>query len=587
MANEQSIPEKVKGAATTFTVKIDGHAIPEMLQVYAVTITKETNRIPSAKLIDIDGEPSKTDFSVSSGTEFVPGKEIEIFAGQQSNEDSVFKGIIVKHGIAVKKGGRSQLQIECKDKSFRMTLGRSSAYYVDQKDSEIANTLLGKHKISIDNIENTKKKFPETVQYDTTDWDFMLARMDVNGKLVFMNDGKATIKAPDFSGTPVLTLQYGSTIHECDAEMDARNQYKSVKAIAWDQGSQDILKINGQDPSNIKENGNFSTSELADVTGVDEIVLRHGGTLSQDELQSWADACWQKSRMAKIRGSVSFDGFAGVKPGDLVALKGLGDRFNGNVFVAAIRHELSKGGWITIVQFGMNPEWFSDQLSPSYQPANSLLPGIQGLHSGVVSQLENDPEGEDRVLVKLPLVDLGGNGTWARVATLDAGKKRGSFFRPDRGDEVLVGFLNNDPRKAVILGMMNSSKLPAAIQPKDSNKIKGFFFSSEMEIRFNDEDPSMTFQTKSGNKVIISEKSNAEGITLQDQHGNKIMLNKDGITLESAKKMILKASTGDIEIEGMNVKQMAQAEFKAEGAAGLEVSSTAIAKLKGSLVQIN
>jgi hypothetical protein len=49
----------------------------------------------------------------------------------------------------------------------------------------------------------------------------------------------------------------------------------------------------------------------------------------------------------------------------------------------------------------------------------------------------------------------------------------------------------------------------------------------------------------------------------------------------------LKASSGDIEVEGMNIKQKAQAEFKAEGSAGLEVSTSAIAKLKGSLVQIN
>jgi hypothetical protein len=49
----------------------------------------------------------------------------------------------------------------------------------------------------------------------------------------------------------------------------------------------------------------------------------------------------------------------------------------------------------------------------------------------------------------------------------------------------------------------------------------------------------------------------------------------------------MKASSGDIEIEGVNVKQKAQADFKAEGTAGLEVSSSAILKVKGSLVQIN
>lgn len=587
MADEQAIPEKVKGAAITFTVKVDGQAIPQTVQVYAVTVMKEANRVPTAKLTIIDGEPSKADFAASSGANFLPGKEIEIFAGQQSNEDSIYKGVIVKHSVAIRKNGSSQLSLECKDKSFRMTLGRKSAYYADQKDSDIASTLFGNYKISIDTIQDTKKKFPETVQYDISDWDFLVARMDVNGMLVLMNDGKANIKAPDFSVTPVLTLQYGATIHEFDAEMDARNQYKAVKAIAWDQSSQDLLKVNGQDPAKVKENGNFTSAQLADATAVEEIVLRHGGTISQDELQAWADAYWQRSKMAKIRGRVSFDGFAGVKPGDIVELKGVGDRFNGKVFVAAVRHDIANGGWITSIQFGIHPEWFSDQFILHHPAAKSLTPDIQGLHTGVVSQIEKDPAGEDRVLIKLPMVDLGGAGTWARVATLDAGKQRGSFFRPDIGDEVLVGFINNDPRDAVILGMLNSSKLPAPVQPKDSNKIKGFYFSSKMKIEFSDEDKSMTFETPGGNKLIITEKSGSEGITLQDKNGSKILLDKDGITLDSAKKIILKASSGDVEIEGVNLKQKAQAEFKAEGAAGVEVSSSAIAKLKGSLVQIN
>ena len=37
----------------------------------------------------------------------------------------------------------------------------------------------------------------------------------------------------------------------------------------------------------------------------------------------------------------------------------------------------------------------------------------------------------------------------------DAGENRGSFWRPEIGDEVVLGFLNSDPRDAIILGMLN------------------------------------------------------------------------------------------------------------------------------------
>ena len=59
-----------------------------------------------------------------------------------------------------------------------------------------------------------------------------------------------------------------------------------------------------------------------------------------------------------------------------------------------------------------------------------------------------------------------------------------------------------------------------------------------------------------------------------------------GITMESAGEIGIKASK-DLKLEGMNVSIKANAQFKAEGSAGAEVSSGAVAVLKGSLVQIN
>jgi phage gp45-like len=63
-------------------------------------------------------------------------------------------------------------------------------------------------------------------------------------------------------------------------------------------------------------------------------------------------------------------------------------------------------------------------------------------------------------------------------------------------------------------------------------------------------------------------------------------MNADGISIESSKDLILKAA-GDVTIDGVNIEQTATAQFKASGSAGIEVSSSATAVLKGSMVQIN
>ena len=118
--------------------------------------------------------------------------------------------------------------------------------------------------------------------------------------------------------------------------------------------------------------------------------------------------------------------------------------------------------------------------------AAALLPGVNGLQVGVVVSNE-DPEGEDRVRVVLPLVDKRAEGAWARVAALDAGHNRGFFFRPELGDEVVVGFFNDDPRQAVILGMLPSSAKPAPLQGSDDNHEKLYQSRAGMRWYLNDD----------------------------------------------------------------------------------------------------
>ena len=72
----------------------------------------------------------------------------------------------------------------------------------------------------------------------------------------------------------------------------------------------------------------------------------------------------------------------------------------------------------------------------------------------------------------------------------------------------------------------------------------------------------------------------------EDENGNKLVMNADGILIESAKDLIMKAS-GDVTVEGTNVSYAANAQYKAEGGAGAELSSGANVVVKGAIVQIN
>jgi Rhs element Vgr protein len=573
MISEQVIPTPASPSVCTFTILSDGTAVSGVYQILSIVVQKEVNRVPTATLIIRDGDPGSQQFEASDADLFVPGKRIDIKAGYQAVEETIFQGIVVSHSLKVRQQA-SVLTVICKDEVFKMTVGRNSRYFRDQTDSDVLEDIIGQNGLQSD-IETSTRQQPEMVQFDCSDWDFVLTRAEVLGKMCTTEAGKITIKAPDFLQAPTLTLQYGATLLEFDAEMDARTQFKSVKSMGWGVADQALLEAE-ESMSTVPEAGNLSPDDLAATHGTDPLTQQHTGNLPEAELQEWTKARLLRSRLAKVRGRAKFQGFATLLPGQLVKLQGVGARFEGVVFVSAVRHEIADGNWLTDAQFGLDPDWFAERYNTAPPPAAALLPAIAGLHIGIVTQLENDPAGEHRIMVRLPLISPNDEGTWARVATLDAGDNRGSFFRPEIGDEVVVGFLNGDPRHPVVLGACNSSAKPAPLEAKDDNHEKGFVTRSGMKWLFDDDKKNMLLETPDGNKILVSGEDQA--ILIEDQNGNKITMDAAGITLESAKDIILKAA-GDLKAEGINtnIKASASGEF----------SASATTTIKGGTVQIN
>ena len=582
MPNERTIPSDKPKSVVTNTIISGGTEVSKQYHLLSVIVNKEVNRIPMATLVYTDGEPSKQSFELSGKADFEPGKEIEIKVGYSSDEQTVFKGIVIKHSIRVRKKN-SLLIIECRDKAVKMTAACKNKYALDTKDSDVIEELIDAYGLEKD-VASTSVTHKQIVQYSCTDWDFMLCRADVNGLLCIANDGKLSVAPPEFGGDAALTIQYGATVHDLDAEIDARLQFKSVKGSTWNYTDQELLKDTEAEDPGVPDAGNLTADALADVIGETEYRLFNSAKIEEPEMQAWVNAAMMKYRLAKIRGKVTTDGTAAVLPGQLIQLNGVGERFEGKLFVTGIRHEVSEGLWQTTFQFGINPEWFVETYNVQQPLSGGMMPAIQGLHIGIVTQLESDPDGEDRILVKIPVINNDEDGIWCRVATLDAGNNRGTFFRPEIEDEVIVGFINSDPRHAVVLGMLNSSAKPAPIDATDDNHEKGYVSRSEMKMIFNDDVKSFSLETPAGNKFIITEEE--KKIHLEDQNGNKITMNEDGIKIESIKDIILKAAK-DVNAEGVNINIKGSAQTKVEGSAGAEISSGGTTNVKGSIVNIN
>jgi len=583
------IPNTSLHDVASYGVLIDGKSLDPSFQLLSLSVTKESNRVPIAKLVFRDGEAAEKKFALSNNTAFEPGKSIIIQVGRDAKNDQVFKGIITLHAIKVKANGNSELQVECRDEAVRMTIGRHSKYYEQLTDADLFGQLTSKYGLTVE-AAVTGLKHKEIVQHHISDWDFMLLRAEANGMLVNVSDGKLKISKPNTTANAVLTVTFGSSILEFEGEMDARNQWQSVKSTSWDYANQQLFTASSSS-SGLSEPGNIPGSQLAKAVKTD-YEMHHSGHILEEELQTWADGAMMRSRLAKIRGRAKVEGFSGIHPGDMVKIDGISDRFNGNACVTGVRHDIGQGIWETQIQFGMHPEYHVKTYKDIADAPNAgLAGGIGGLQIGKVVQLQSDPDGEDRILVKIPTIDNDAQGIWTRVATLDAGADRGSFFLPEINDEVVIGFINDDPRHAVMLGMLHSSAKKAPIVAQDANDKKGFTTRSKMHFSFDDNTKTIVIDTPAGNSITIDEASTK--IEIKDQNNNKITMEPAGITLDSPKNIELKAgvnltisAAATLSIKAASMSLKADADVSVQGAIA-KLASQGITEVSGSIVKIN
>lgn len=592
-------PQKDTDGIINYTIKTDGAALDDSIKVISIEVIKAINKIATAIVTLQDGDMPGKDFPLSNKDDFKPGKTIEISAGYESSEDSLFKGLIVKHGISISGNNESKLVIECKDPALAMTVGRKNVNYLKQKDSDIISTLIGNYSKLSSEVDATTTQYEELVQFNATDWDFMLARAEANGLVVCNDDNAVSVKAPDTSSEAVLTVTYGEDLMEFVADVDARHQLKKVKSVSWDPSTQASISEEVT-PSTLNSQGDLSSDDLAAALGLDEYRLQTSTPLESTALTAWATGQQIKSGLSRICGTMKFQGNAKAKIGTLIEIAGVGNRFNGNVYVSRVNHLLRTGQWITDIDFGMSPVWSSDYRDLAAPPASGLMPPVEGLQVGVVMKLDEDPLSQNRIQVKVPILEAETEGVWARLATYYASSEFGNFFIPEVGDEVVLGYFNNNPAEPVILGSLYSSSRQPPYALTAENYTKAIVTKSKLKVEFDDEKKIITVITPNENKIVLSDEG--KSILLQDQNSNKIEMNESGITMSSPKDIAISAdgkisisatgeltesSNADVSVSGMNVNISAQAALKGEGSASAEISSSATTTIKGSMVMIN
>lgn len=592
---------RVEETALLINIQIEGSDMDDTYGIQSVYINHAVNKISTAKLVLIgEVEIGSSDIAITDNEDFNPGKKIEIFAGYEGAESiSIFKGIIVKHGVKLDIETHNSFILECKHEATIMTYTETERYFENQADETIIKSVFGDYGFSC-TVGSSSLSNACTFQKMSTDWDFILSLCDFNGFIVTMDGNSGMlIDKPAVSSSAVLKIEAGISLMSFEGTLDAEFQPSGIKASAWDPKTLALINATAAEPS-VNRQGNIEPMDLPSKLNQNELNLVSATPMTNAALQQWADGTLLRKRLSAFKGTVKYFGNAVVKTGSIIEINGVGKKLSGEAFVSGVTHVIDSQNWNTTVSFGLDKKFIHDSNGFSYPPTMSQLQAIQGLQLGIVKQIDQDPDKLYRIQLEIPSVSQKPNNTWARMAHYSASNNSGSFFLPEIGDEVVLGFLDNDTRFPVILGSLYNGKNAPSYTPEAKNNTKAFVTRTNMKIEFDEDKKNISILTPGKNSIVISD--DGKSIEIKDQNSNSIKLSSDGIVIDSAKDVKISAkgnitmdaqtnvsvtSKTDLTLTGLNINATANVGLTAKGSATAELSASGQTTVKGGIVMIN
>ncbi len=266
---------------------------------------------------------------------------------------------------------------------------------------------------------------------------------------------------------------------------------------------------------------------------------------------------------------------SGLKIGGIIAIDGDNASY-GKYRITKIEHTYANNGNYT-------NEFEAVTASVDTYPKTSIKSFPKSKPQTAVVVSNADPEGLGRVQVQYAWQKPMGESTpWIRLSSTAGGSGQGFFFVPEVGDEVIIGYENNNAEIPYVQGSMyNASSIPDSFK-SGNNHLKAIKTRSGNQVTLNDADGSVTIADPSGNTIVMA--GNGE-ITINAP--NKITLASTDIALEASNNLTVNAGSNINASAGSNFSANASSNLSLDAGSSLSASGGSKASLKGKTTSIS
>ncbi len=326
----------------TYRLLINDYEISTDFLNHLVKITIEHDlQLPSLFQIefsDLSLQPSDN-FNFDDLKLFKPGNSVEIKIISARSSTSVIKGEIL--GLEPHFNSEEPLSLTVWGCDYLHRLQRSTQTrsFVKMKDSDIAKQIATTAglQVKVETVVDTKLVHEYLMQVNQSDLQFLQARAQQIGYELFTK-GEVLFFQPLLNDSVVrYSFDFNFDLLEFQPRLSLAGQPTKTIVSTWDVDTQRSV-FQSANPS--PDSSSLKMLATIETTFVDLPV-------TPLEAETVAQAQAKQIRLNLVTGKATCIGEPGLRTGQQVELRGVGQKFSGQYFVTAVTHRLDSEGYFT------------------------------------------------------------------------------------------------------------------------------------------------------------------------------------------------------------------------------------------------
>jgi phage protein D len=232
------------------------------------------------------------------------------------------------------------------DRLYRLGFGRKTRSFRHVKDSDIAAQIAQDWRLT-PRVEATDVTHEYVLQNNQTDREFLAERARRLRYEVRVEDRSLYFQKAREDARKITTLTYGETLIDFFPRLSTLNQTSQVEVRGWSVKDKEPIVGEAGSGDTISTMGGQKTGAAlsAEIAGDSKRTLSGGSEATRDEAEARARAGLNQSVTEFVTGEGRCIGNPEIKAGQVVELKGLGERFSGLYYVVSCTHTIGSRGY--------------------------------------------------------------------------------------------------------------------------------------------------------------------------------------------------------------------------------------------------